>query len=182
MHLYLIRHLPTKWNLDGKLQGKRNIPLAEEILEQYKNKILTNKKVLKALEPIDVILASSLIRTQQTASVYGFNPKIEPLLDELDFGPYEGKSKSLLIKDHKEQWYEDPLNLVLGESIISLQERVQCFIEKYKKYNKVLVFGHGSWIRALISINSTGEIQSMNQFILENNVLTQVKIEGKDCC
>jgi broad specificity phosphatase PhoE len=174
MHIYLIRHLPTKWNIEGKLQGRRNISIDESKLEDFRERIIENQNLLKEIEPFDVILASSLIRTMQTASVYGYVPSTEPLLDELDFGSYEGKAKKELIGDFHDMWYDNPENIILGEPLISLQERILLFLNKYRKYERVLVFGHGSWIRALISIEKFGSMKEMNQITLDNNELIRI--------
>ena len=48
--------------------------------------MVKNQNNLSRLQPFDLILASTLKRTQQTAQMYGMNVVIEPLLDELDFG------------------------------------------------------------------------------------------------
>ena len=57
------------------------------------------------------------------------------------------------------KWIENPKELVLGESINNLEERIVTFLTKYKKLTNVLVFGHGSWIRALISYHSIRSYQ-----------------------
>ena len=40
----------------------------------------------------------------------------EPLLDELDFGPFEGRPKKDLMDAMGENWLQHPRNLLLGES------------------------------------------------------------------
>ena len=50
-----------------------------------------------------IILASTLKRTQQTAQMYGMNVVIEPLLDELDFGEFEGRPKEELTQGIREK-------------------------------------------------------------------------------
>ena len=58
-----------------------------------------NQQTLNSFMPFDLILASTLKRTQQTAQMYGMNVVIEPLLDELDFGEFEGRPKEELIRE-----------------------------------------------------------------------------------
>jgi len=171
MQLALIRHLPTAWNKSGVLQGKRNIELLP-ISEKLKHAIEHNKSEIEKQQPFECTLTSTLIRTQQTAKLYGFNEYIiEPLLDELDFGPFEGKEKKLLIDSYGDKWRLNPKELVLGESLQQFEERIIGFLEKYKQASNVLVFGHGSWIRAVTSLYYNGTINKMNQYEVENNKL-----------
>ncbi len=169
MQLAIIRHLPTAWNKAGLLQGSKDIEIDDVSVEDMAN-IDENKASILNYQPYDLILTSSLRRTKQTAQVYGYsNVNQEPLLNELNFGVYEGKEKSLLIKENEDLWVNAPTSLTLGEPLAALEERVKQFVEKYKEYPKVLAFGHGSWIRAAISIQKTGSIALMNKVVVKNN-------------
>ncbi|QOR65144.1 phosphoglycerate mutase family protein [Cytobacillus suaedae] len=169
MQLAIIRHLPTAWNKAGLLQGSKDIEIDVVSLED-KAKINENKASIINYQPYDFILTSSLIRTKQTAKVYGYSNVIqEPLLNELNFGVYEGKEKSLLIKENEDLWVNAPTSLTLGEPLVALEERIKQFVTKYKDCPKVLAFGHGSWIRAAISIQKTGSIALMNKVVVKNN-------------
>ncbi|MFC4322770.1 histidine phosphatase family protein [Litchfieldia salsa] len=171
MQIAVIRHLPTEWNQKGVLQGSRNIPILP-LTSENQYEIDQNRKKLSQVEPADIVLTSSLIRTQETAENYGYTSfKIEPLLDELNFGEYEGVPKSTLLNDYPVLWTEEPKKLTLGESLIDFEKRVLRFIEVYNDYSNVIVFGHGSWIRALISIKTVGSINSMNKVKVKNNDL-----------
>lgn len=168
MELILIRHLPTKWNKLGIFQGSQDIPLLP-VAEEDVKKIKDNMKVLNNFKP-EAVLVSQLKRTQQTAAEYGFNhPQIEPLLNELNFGKYEGADKKQLMLE--KEWTDNPRSLILGERMIDFENRIIQFINKYNPYSRILVFGHGSWIRGLISITDVGTIQKINQVQVENNQL-----------
>lgn len=120
MELTLIRHLPTEWNEKGVLQGSKDIPILE-LADANKKAIETNKKLLKPT--YSLILTSELTRTQQTAKSYGYNSfKIEPLLNELHFGEFEGKEKKLLIETYKDEWFTRPGEIMLGEKISNLEK------------------------------------------------------------
>lgn len=168
MQITLIRHLPTEWNKKTWLQGKRDIELAP-LTEEYLKSIHDNKKILEAKRPFDVILASTLKRTHQTASHYGYQPKTEALLDELDFGPFEGHPKEKLLEKYGERWIERPKDIVLGESLTNLEKRIILFLNKYKDSSSILIFGHGSWIRAILSYTNYGDINHMNKVAVSNN-------------
>ena len=95
MQITLIRHLPTEWNVNTWLQGRQDIEILP-ITDCDQLEIVKNQNILSRLQPFDIILASTLKRTQQTAQMYGMNVVIEPLLDELDFGDFEGRPKEEL--------------------------------------------------------------------------------------
>ncbi len=168
MQLTLIRHLPTVWNKNTWLQGRKDIAISF-LTESDKQKIEQNLIVLNHLAPIDLVLASSLRRTQQTANAYGYQPEIDPLLDELDFGPFEGEPREKLLALHGDAWINNPIELVLGESVLDLGNRVCSFLEKYYDAGNILVFGHGCWIRALLSYFHYGHFNNMNRLTLLNN-------------
>lgn len=92
MLLSLVRHLPTEWNKKQLLHGKRDIPILP-VTEETITSIQSNLERLKKQPSFDIALASTLQRTQQTAALYGIQPEIDGLLDELDFGPFEEKQK-----------------------------------------------------------------------------------------
>lgn len=167
MEITLIRHLPTEWNRRNKLQGKRDIPLYP-LSEEVREEIKLNQKILSA-QSFDNILCSTLSRTQQTANLYGYYPNPDPLLNELDFGPFEGRSKEELLQQHRQQWLENPKDLILGESILNLEKRITLFLEKYKNASNILAFGHGSWIRACKSFYKYGHVNNMNKINVKNN-------------
>ncbi len=172
MKLFIIRHLATSYNQQKLLQGSIDKP----ILEPSKNdleKINQNKLRLESFKPFNQVLVSKLIRTRMTAQAYGFNDeiKVEPLLSELNFGCFEGGSKSTLLEQHADVWINHPQNLILGEPLKQLETRVLTFLQKYKNENSVLIFGHGSWLRALHSIIQLGNISEMNKISIPNNQL-----------
>ncbi len=177
MELVLIRHLATEYNQKGILQGTRDIPVLEpataDIL-QIKN----NKQLLLKYKTFDTILASEYKRTIKTAEYYGYDKEIqvEKLLNELNFGSYEGRTRAELISDHGELWLHKPQLLILGEPLIQLADRVLKFIYQYQDKHHVLVFGHGSWMRAVYSICEHGNIDKMNQLTINNNEILQLSI------
>lgn len=178
MQITLIRHLPTEWNQKTWLQGRRDIELAL-LTEEFHKGIFENQQLLKKLPPFDLVLASTLKRTHQTAQLYGYQAETEGLLDELDFGPFEGQPKEKLIEVYGEKWRENPKELILGESIQNLEERIVLFLDKYKDYENLLVFGHGSWIRAILSYSQHGHVNHMNKIAVDNNQCITLSVASK---
>jgi probable phosphoglycerate mutase len=176
MQVNVIRHLPTEWNQKDRLQGRRDIPI-RPVTRELQRKIAKNKKTLHKLGPFQTVLASTLQRTKQTAGHYGYRPVIEPLLDELDFGPFEGMQKSVLYETFGKKWFDHPKGLHLGESLRDFEQRIEWFLEKYKNHKNMLIFGHGAWTRALISYHQTGNINGMNKLFVENNECITLNFE-----
>jgi len=168
MQITLIRHLPTNWNVKTWLQGRQDIDILP-ITVAEKHKIENNQNQLRMLSPFELILASTLKRTHQTARLYGLEAETEELLDELDFGKFEGQPKNQLISELGVSWVNNPSEVVLGESIVQLEMRIIKFLQKYKESHNILVFGHGSWIRAFISLIQYGHINQMNKISVNNN-------------
>jgi len=176
MAFIFIRHLATRYNQQGLLQGQRDEPILpltnnDQTLQTTLN---ANKVRLNNL-PINQVLCSTLKRTQQTAAVYNYHETlVEPLLNELNFGFYEGKSRQQLLHDYGESWQNDPRDLVFGESMQDFLLRIQAYFEKYQhnlQYENILAFTHGAWMRAARAWWVTGSLQTMNQIKVANNEL-----------
>ncbi|WP_338452263.1 histidine phosphatase family protein [Niallia oryzisoli] len=176
MQATFIRHLPTDWNKRTWLQGRRDIdisPLTVKLQEEIKE----NQLLLSKLVPYDIVLASTLKRTHQTAHLYGYRAETEGLLDELDFGPFEGRPKEELLKANGGMWANNPREMILGESVLNLEKRILLFLQKYRERKNILVFGHGSWMRAMISYAQYGHINNMNQIIIRNNECMTIQFD-----
>jgi probable phosphoglycerate mutase len=180
MSFIFIRHLPTAYNVQGLLQGQCN----EDILPVTASlalDIIANNKCLNTLSPFHKVLCSSLSRTQQTAETYGYSTEIEPLLDELDFGCYQGKQRDLMLNDIGTQWQYDPASLTLGEPISALLQRIQHYMAKYNHQTdegNILAFAHGAWMRAAQAWYQYGSLKGMNQTNLANNALLIIEPEN----
>jgi broad specificity phosphatase PhoE len=179
MIITLIRHLPTDWNKKKWLQGRRDIGISN-LTEDIQTGITSNQQLLKKLSPFDLVIASTLKRTHQTAQLYGYRFESDRLLDELDFGPFEGLPKEKLYEKYGDCWFNTPKDLVLGESLRNLEKRVILFLDKYKESRNILLFGHGSWIRALISFHNYGHINNMNKTTVGNNQCITLSLNSCD--
>ena len=80
-NLALIRHMPTVWNRDGRLQGRRDTPLDPAAIPSWRL-------------PPDLagyrFLASPLRRARETAALLGVEPRIDDRLTEMTWGEWEG--------------------------------------------------------------------------------------------
>jgi broad specificity phosphatase PhoE len=79
--LALIRHMPTVWNKEGRLQGSRDTPLDPDAVADWR------------LPPELAgfrFLVSPLTRARQTAERLGIVPRVDLRLIEMTWGEWEG--------------------------------------------------------------------------------------------
>lgn len=89
MKIYLIRHGQTDLNKEGKLQGKKGLPLNSQGINQAKE--LKNK--LKSVK-FDVVFSSPQERAIQTAEIAsGTKAIIDNRIDVFDLGTADGLKK-----------------------------------------------------------------------------------------
>ena len=86
MTLLLIRHGPTVWNQDRRLQGRADIPLSPE-----GSQAVAAWRIPHRFRHLPV-RCSPLRRAVATAAILGLSPALEPALVELDWGSWEGRS------------------------------------------------------------------------------------------
>lgn len=175
MHLFLVRHGQTDWNLKEIMQGTTDVALNETGKKQAQ--MVCNK--LKNIK-FDYCFSSPLKRAITTSKIICPIPPItDDRLIERGMGELEGKSRNFY--NTKLYWdYELNSNLYGVEPIQSLLSRTEEFLNdlKGKYFDKtVLVVAHGATIRALNYVingynNKTNflEIKIPNCCILEYNI------------
>ncbi len=86
--LILLRHAPTPWNREKRLQGRTDIPLDEMGIA------IASRWQIPSVWQSHFLLVSPLIRARMTAEILfpGKEKRIDPRLIEMDFGAWEGKS------------------------------------------------------------------------------------------
>ncbi|MCP4372238.1 MAG: histidine phosphatase family protein [Deltaproteobacteria bacterium] len=153
----LIRHARTRWNLEKKIQGEKNIPLSPEGIKEANlwGEILSKKKY-------DLLLTSPTIRAEQTSQIISHkinvNIEFDRDLREQNFGAWEGKRIIDIRKRYPGEiefqesrgWKFCPPG---GESRIRVLKRVSRAMEKAaKNFNEkhVLIVAHNGVIKALI--------------------------------
>jgi broad specificity phosphatase PhoE len=129
VRLILIRHGEVEANRSYQYLGRRDDPLNDTGVGQAQ----AIARTLRAL-PLSLVLTSPLDRTRSTARGLrrsGAPVRDEPRLLELDFGDWEGLSRSeLTARSASDQervlaWEADPnLSPPRGESLVELRERV----------------------------------------------------------
>lgn len=142
VELYLCRHGETEWTLSDQHTSRTDIDLTQ-------NGIAQAALLRKQMEGIqfEVVFASPMKRAIQTAK--GFNPKIDPLLQEWDYGDYEGL-KSADIHKENPNWNLFTQGAPNGESPQLVGKRADAFLKKISQYEgKVAIFSHGHFLRVL---------------------------------
>jgi broad specificity phosphatase PhoE len=84
--LALIRHAPTAWSIEGRMQGRADVPLASPPPDWHWPGALDGFRVI----------ASPLRRAVETARLLGVSAEPEPLLTEMDWGDWEGETLAAL--------------------------------------------------------------------------------------
>lgn len=149
MRLFVARHGQTEWNVRNKVCGRTDLPLTEEGLKQAQ--LLADR--VEELG-IDVIIASPMLRAQQTAGTVsrriGIPVLTDPRLIEQDYGIYEGADrKDPGFLSNKSQF---AFRYPGGESMMDVAYRVYALIEELKgKYpaQNVLLVCHGGVCRLI---------------------------------
>lgn len=183
---FLVRHGETIWNRQRKYQGQSDVTLTDEGRTQAR--ILSER--LKG-EQIDVIYASDLSRTVETAEIiakhHGRKVLTAPLMRELSFGIWEGMTYDEIIQkwpqEYKE-WQDDPYNKKPpeGETLSELCERVSKFLmETAKKHpdSRILVVSHAGPIRAILSVLLNLRQDFFWKFKISNTSITIIEYDGQ---
>ena len=152
MNIYLVRHGTTKSNEEKRYYGAYDSELASSGIEEAK--ILKEK--LKDIN-FDSVYISSKKRCNETARIIlgkDFKCKVDPRLDERNFGIFENKTYEEICKEYSGEvkaWEEDWKNykIHLGESAVESYLRTEEFFKmiQNEKAENVLLITHGGFIR-----------------------------------
>ncbi len=168
--IVFIRHLQTSYNKKGLLQGSLDISIEPPSLKDF-ILIQSNITCLNNFK-FDKVFCSGLKRTHETAVIYGYKDPIhEPMLNELNFGSFEGKSKEIF-KNQEEYclWLNNPSELILGESLSGFFSRIDSFIKKNKNLC-CLAFSHGAVLRYVMAKHIMHDVSTMNHIHIDNNAM-----------
>ena len=160
LRLLLARHGQTDWNALHRYQGHAPVPLNE-----------TGRRQAAALgqrlarEGIEAIYSSDLPRAWMTAQTVAVacNQKVqaEPLLREMDFGAWQGRTHAEIHPPRtlgtRGGGYQEPLSFAPtgGETLGQLAERVGSALETARRTQQdktVLWVTHGGPLRTLLCL------------------------------
>lgn len=155
--VFLIHHGTTDWHRDGKLLGRRDIPLNEEGQAQA-------QRMAEALDGVRIaeVISSPLQRALQTAELIGKRFDIELARDNrlIDFhlGLWEGKSPDAVMDSPAyQQFLADPVaaSMPEGESFQEVKRRAVAAVEQALEDNPsgaaIAIITHARVIRVLLT-------------------------------
>jgi len=156
--IYLMRHGETAWNVEQRLQGRRDSALTEKGLRQaaaYGERLKRETLPLADLR----IVCSPLRRACHTAEIVlaalGLPPErieLEPRLAEIDLGAWEGLTWKDVERDHREVFERrkaDRWNIPVpgGESFADIAVRVGSWLNEVGEAGTTLAISHGGTSR-----------------------------------
>jgi probable phosphoglycerate mutase len=156
--IYLVRHGATQLTEEDRFAGSSDVALSAEGQRQ----IASLAERLKD-DKLDAIYASPLGRTLETGRIlgapHGLEPIPEPCLREIDYGHWEGLSRTEVERDFAAEyaiWQEDPFTIGPkgGESGLNVLNRVLPVVRRIvetHRHRSVLVVSHKGTNRLLIS-------------------------------
>lgn len=146
--LILLRHGRTKANASGLLQGRIDLELDE--LGQHQA-----QAAAAAIGKVDRVIASPLVRAQQTAAAFGQPVETDERFIELDYGDWEAKPVKDVPAETWAEWRSDldfrPPN---GETLNELGSRVRgglADLAAEAVHQNIVVVSHVSPIKASVA-------------------------------
>ncbi len=186
---YMVRHGETEWSRDGnRYCGRTDIPLTEMGTLQA-----TLLAALLHKVPFDKAVVSSLKRARDTAlpivNRIGIEMQIDPRLQEIDFGEWEGLTQTEIettFPGEWNAWTRDPLKTQagsMGERGQEVFDRMTEVLAEYSRYQHVLIVSHTTAMRIMMA-GTLGmpfrnyrrlEINPADVYVLNMNSMAEVK-------
>ncbi len=157
--IFFLRHLCTKYNINGILSGRSNdIPIYDI-------------KEIKAAQNMDITYCSTALRCKSTLDIFLRMHKSTKIIYtdrilERNLGILEGKSRKEMALCYPSLFIDGKFSVFAtppkGESFISFQDRVQKFYEQEicNKNGNILICSHNQFLKMLY-------------FIIKNDTITE---------
>ncbi|WP_449619631.1 histidine phosphatase family protein [Robertmurraya sp. Marseille-Q9965] len=184
LQLFFVRHGETEWNVEKRLQGRRNSELTEN---GVRDAALLGERL--ATTDFDAVYASPSKRTVETAElIMGERTlpfKKDERLMEIDLGEWEGRTVDEIQRSEPELYYlyqENPSQFKgTGENFQDVKNRVEAvlaeLVDAYPSGN-LLIVTHGVVIKVLQTIFKNRSLDLVwEPPYIEGTSLTIVKIE-----
>lgn len=178
MDFFIFRHGQTDWNKSLLLQGRADIPINSMGVAQANALIPTLQD-----QSLDLLMASSLQRAVQTATIVGkalnIPVKADSRLMEIDFGHADGTSFENYIKTHGEAYFKriftsvadsdmdipEDSRIIGAESKRHAQTRAMqalTDIAQHTSANTIGIACHGFIMTLIAAAASKGELYKFN--------------------
>ena len=146
--VYLVRHGRTTANAQGLLQGRLDPPLDDVGRSQA-------EAIAAMVGDADEVIASPLVRAQQTAAYFGDEVTTDARWIEIAYGEYEGVPAGEVPPDVWQSWRENSAFRTRGgESFGDLDARVRTACEELRgriHEHDIVVVSHVSPIKAAVA-------------------------------
>ena len=144
--LWLVRHGETEWSRSGKHTSTTDVPLTargEEAARSLRGRL--------AEVEFDLVLSSPRQRARRTAELAGFPDVVEDAdLAEWAYGDYEGITTEE-IRERVPGWTVWSHPTPGGETPEEVTARLDRVLDRVRGHDRVLAFGHGHALRALVA-------------------------------
>jgi probable phosphoglycerate mutase len=127
MRIALLRHGPTDWNAQGRIQGTQDPPLSQA------GRTLVSRLLPPRGFADATAYTSPLVRARDTATLLGLHPIVDPRLAEHGWGRWEGMTREeILARDGADAFVRAGTGLAFtppdGERTSDLVARVRSFL------------------------------------------------------
>lgn len=155
MRLALLRHGPTLWNAQGRIQGRTDIPLSDEGLAKMRE-LLPPPPFGEAR-----VFVSTSRRARQTAEALGLiDATWDARLMEQNWGDWEGLSRAAILARDGEDAFRragseqgDAFRPPGGESTAELHARVSAFLKDVARNDRdAIAVAHLGVLRAAYTL------------------------------
>lgn len=169
-YIYLIRHGETDWNLEGRAQGRREVPLNETGREQA-------KVVGEFLDRFQLtsLISSDQSRAMETAEIIGracgLSVRSESAFRERDLGPFEGKTLAeIQIERHNDLATWEGIPGVEQDESVLRRVLPALYDAAHRESGDVAIVTHGGVMKVIF--NHIMEVQNRSRrFILHNGLV-----------
>lgn len=143
----LLRHAPTTWNAEHRLQGRTDIPISDD-----GRSLAAAWRLPPEVSGFEA-WASPLTRTRETAALLGLSPRLDDRLIESSWGEWEGQMLAALKQQPGFVEAEGRgLDLAApgGESVRQVQERLKNWLAALTR--PALAVTHNGVLRAAYAL------------------------------
>ena len=179
--LFLVRHGQTDWNINRRFQGQSDVPLNEAGRQQAA--ALANRL---SRERIDVLFASDLQRTHETARIiaarHACEIRVDARLREINFGAWEGLTYDEIKLNDPAAFAAREADIFTtaapdGETLNQLTARVKSVLnDLHTQYadQTILMVAHGGPLQILLCLALNLSPSKYWQFHLATASLSQI--------
>lgn len=178
--IYITRHGETVWNTETRMQGRNNSPLTKKGISTALNLGKTMN-----IKP-DICLVSPMPRALHTAhlirkgSGLDYRIEVEPLLEEMSLGSWEGLRAPDVAKTFPEEFIRfrtrphEFIPVESGETFFDVYNRAERLISKVKERYEgtVLLVSHMILVQAALCIVESNDVSHLR----EHDPIEQAKL------